>query len=50
MSETKKIYRNNISTISAFLLVRRRGTRTPKNFVNLTGESKNFKMLELELN
>jgi hypothetical protein len=24
--------------------------RTPKNFVNLTGESKNFKMLEFPLN
>jgi hypothetical protein len=28
----------------------RRGTRTPKHFVNLTGESKNFKMLEFPLN
>jgi hypothetical protein len=28
----------------------RRGTRTPKLFVNLTGESKNFKMLEFPLN
>jgi hypothetical protein len=28
--------------ISAFLLWGRRGTRTPKHFVNLTGESKNF--------
>jgi hypothetical protein len=27
-----------------------RGTRTPKHFVNLTGESKNFKMLEFPLN
>jgi hypothetical protein len=26
------------------------GTRTPKHFVNLTGESKNFKMLEFPLN
>jgi hypothetical protein len=25
---------------------RRRGTRTPKHFVNLTGESKNFNMLD----
>jgi hypothetical protein len=28
----------------------RRGMRTPKHFVNLTGESKNFKMLEFPLN
>jgi hypothetical protein len=28
----------------------RRGTRTPKHFVILTGESKNFKMLEFPLN
>jgi hypothetical protein len=28
----------------------RRGTHTPKHFVNLTGESKNFKMLEFPLN
>jgi hypothetical protein len=28
----------------------RRGTRTPKHFVTLTGESKNFKMLEFPLN
>jgi hypothetical protein len=28
----------------------RRGTRTPKHFVNVTGESKNFKMLEFPLN
>jgi hypothetical protein len=26
------------------------GTRTPKHFVNLTGESKNFKTLEFPLN
>jgi hypothetical protein len=26
------------------------GTHTPKHFVNLTGESKNFKMLEFPLN
>jgi hypothetical protein len=30
----------------AFFLGGRRGTCTPKHFVNLTGESKNFKMLE----
>jgi hypothetical protein len=28
----------------------RRVTRTLKHFVNLTGESKNFKMLEFQLN
>jgi hypothetical protein len=32
---------------SAFFLGGRRGTHTPKHFVNLMGESKNFKMLEL---
>jgi hypothetical protein len=31
----------------SFFLGGRRGTRTPKHFVNLTGESKNFKMLAL---
>jgi hypothetical protein len=35
---------------SAFFLGGRRGTHTPKHFVNLTGESKNFKMLEFPLN
>jgi hypothetical protein len=35
---------------SAFFLGGRRGTHTPKHFVNLTGESKNFKMLEFLLN
>jgi hypothetical protein len=35
---------------SAFFLGGRRGTRTPKQFVNITGESKNFKMLEFPLN
>jgi hypothetical protein len=34
----------------AFFLGGRRGTRTPKHFVNLTGETKNFKMLEFPLN
>jgi hypothetical protein len=34
---------------SAFFLGGHRGTRTPKHFVNLTGESKNFKMLELRV-
>jgi hypothetical protein len=34
----------------AFFLAGRRGTRTPKHFVNLTGESKNFKMLGFPLN
>jgi hypothetical protein len=32
-----------------FFLGGRRGTHTPKHFVNLTGESKNFKMLEFLL-
>jgi hypothetical protein len=36
--------------ISAFFLGRCRGPRTPKHFVNLTGESKTFKMLEFPLN
>jgi hypothetical protein len=36
--------------VSAFFLGRSRGTRTPKHFVNLTGESKNVKMLEFSLN
>jgi hypothetical protein len=35
--------------MSAFFLGGRRDTRTPKHFVNLTGESKNFKMLEFPL-
>jgi hypothetical protein len=35
---------------SAFFLGGRRGMRTHKHFVNLTGESKNFKMLEFLLN
>jgi hypothetical protein len=35
---------------SAFFLGGRRGTRTPKHFVNLTGESKTFEMLEFPLN
>jgi hypothetical protein len=35
---------------SAFFLGGRRGTRTPKHFVNLMGESKNVKMLEFPLN
>jgi hypothetical protein len=34
---------------SAFFLGGRRGTRTSKHFVNLMGESKNFKMLEFPL-
>jgi hypothetical protein len=33
-----------------FFLGGRRGMRTPKHFVNLTGESKNFKMLAFPLN
>jgi hypothetical protein len=35
-----------IIIIIAFFLGERRGTRTPKHFVNITGESKTFKMLE----
>jgi hypothetical protein len=35
---------------SAFFLGGHRGKRTPKNFVNLTGESKNFQMLDFPLN
>jgi hypothetical protein len=35
------LYLDYINT-SAFFLGGRRGTRTPKHFVNLTGESKNF--------
>jgi hypothetical protein len=33
-----------------FFLGGRWGTRTPKHFMNLTGESKNFKTLEFLLN
>jgi hypothetical protein len=40
------IYMKRLSKTSAFFLGRRRGTCTPKHFVNLMGESKNFKMLE----
>jgi hypothetical protein len=47
MSETKA--RKGLNT-RAFFLGGRRGMRTPKHFVNLTGESKNFKMLEFPLN
>jgi hypothetical protein len=48
-------WRNLISTyiwIGAvpFFLGECRGTRTPKHFVNLMGESKNFKMLKFPLN
>jgi hypothetical protein len=32
-----------------FFLGGRRGTHTPKHFVNLTGGNKNFKMLEFPL-
>jgi hypothetical protein len=35
---------------SAFFLGGRRGTHTPKYFMNLRGESKNFKILEFPLN
>jgi hypothetical protein len=34
----------------AFFLGGRSGTRTRKHFVNVTGESKNFKVLEFPLN
>jgi hypothetical protein len=37
-------------TLSAFFLGGCRGTRTPKHFLNLTGEIKYFKMLEVPLN
>jgi hypothetical protein len=40
----------HINMVSAFFLGGCRGTRTPKHFVNITGESKNFKMLEFPLN
>jgi hypothetical protein len=33
-----------------FFVGGRRGTRTLKHFVNLTGESKNFKIFEFPLN
>jgi hypothetical protein len=35
---------------NAFFLGGRRGTRTPKHFMNLMGESKHFKMFEFPLN
>jgi hypothetical protein len=35
---------------SAFFVGERRGTRTPKHFVNRRGESKNFKILKFPLN
>jgi hypothetical protein len=41
---------NSTHVPRAFFLGGRRGTRTPKHFVNLTGESKNFKMLKFPLN
>jgi hypothetical protein len=39
-----------MSRARAFFLGGRRGMRTPKHFVNLMGESKNFKMLDFQLN
>jgi hypothetical protein len=39
-----------IPLIRAFFLGGRRGTRTLKHFVNLTGESKNFKIFYFLLN
>jgi hypothetical protein len=35
---------DNIVITRAFFLGGRRGTHTPKHFVNLTGESKDFKI------
>jgi hypothetical protein len=43
------IYSHCIHVCSAFFLGGRRGTRTPKHFVNLTAGSKNFKILELRV-
>jgi hypothetical protein len=43
-------YKENRLTSSDFFLGGRSGTRTPKYFVNLMGESKNFKRLEFPLN
>jgi hypothetical protein len=42
--KTKKTKQNCVPSVlvSAFFLGERRGTRTPKKFVNLTGESKKF--------
>jgi hypothetical protein len=40
----------SLTITRAFFLGGRRGTRTLKHFVNLTGESKNFKMLDFPLN
>jgi hypothetical protein len=40
----------SIGISSAFFLGGRRGTLTPKHFVNLMGENKNFKMLIFPLN
>jgi hypothetical protein len=39
-----------IYNINAFFLGGRRDTHTPKHYVNLSGESKNFKMSEFRLN
>jgi len=39
-----RVVSSSLSNITrALFLGGRRGTRTPKHFVNLTGESKNFK-------
>jgi hypothetical protein len=46
-----KAQRGSRGVASAFFFLGgRRGTRTPKHFVNLTGGSKHFKMLEFPLN
>jgi hypothetical protein len=49
-----RFFRWNIHVVlintSGFFLGGRRGTRTPKHFVSVRRESKNFKMLEFPLN
>jgi hypothetical protein len=49
-SEFKQNQPNIMAGSSAFFLERQRSTRTPKHFVNLTGQSKNFNILEFPLN
>jgi hypothetical protein len=43
-------HHSHLDKTRAFFLGGRRCTRTPKHFVNLTGESKNFKLLVFPLN
>jgi hypothetical protein len=50
LSDIEIVNTENKVTNRAFFLGGRRGTRTPKHFVNITGESKNFKMLDFPLN